>query len=181
MTHSDVRNGRPAAFLDRDGVLNVDTGYLHRPQDCVWKKNVPYALSLLRKSGFMIVVVTNQSGVARGHYSESDVNALHRWMNAQLQREGANVDAFYYCPHHPDGSIKKYSVVSDRRKPAPGMLLEAIDEHGIDPSASLLIGDRETDLQAAEAAGVRGYLFNGDDLGHFVDWLLKHHDLSVLS
>ena len=150
--------GAPALFLDRDGVLIADKGYVFRTTDVEWLPGVAEALREARAAGFRIVVVTNQSGVARRLYGEDDVRRLHDWMNAQL---GAAIDAFYYCPHGPDSDC-------DCRKPKPGLFLRAISEMDIDPARSLAVGDKPRDVEAARAAGVRGILFAGGDLAVFL-------------
>ena len=156
-------------FLDRDGVINADIGYLWRREDFVWIPGAPAAIRLFNERGRPVVVVTNQSGVARGYYTEQDVESLHRWMNAELNRQGARIDAFYFCPHHPDGAIPEYMRDCDCRKPQPGMLLQAMEDWRADPAKSFLIGDKESDVAAAAAAGIRGYLFDGGNLLEFVE------------
>ena len=156
-------------FLDRDGVINADIGYLWRREDFVWIPGAPAAIRLFNERGRPVVVVTNQSGVARGYYTEQDVESLHRWMNAELNRQGARIDAVYFCPHHPDGAIPEYTRVCDCRKPQPGMLLQAMEDWRADPAKSVLIGDKESDVAAAAAAGIRGYLFDGKNLLEFVE------------
>jgi D-glycero-D-manno-heptose 1,7-bisphosphate phosphatase len=157
-----------AAFLDRDGVLNVDVHHLHRVADLVWVEGAAAAVRRLRARFARIVVVTNQSGVARGLYDTAAVERLHAHMAATLAAQDAAIDAFYYCPHHPTEGTGPFTRACDCRKPAPGMLLRAIAEHGIDPAASLLIGDRDSDLEAARRAGVRGVRFAGGSLDRFV-------------
>lgn len=163
---------RPAAFLDRDGVLNVDSGYVHRAGDFVWMPGAKEAVKFLNDSGYLVFVVTNQSGVARGYYTEKQVNDLHRWMNAELSRRGARIDAFYYCPHHPREGTGIYKKICTCRKPAPGLLLKASREWPADKRKSFLIGDKESDLQAAAGAGIKGYLFSGGNLLAFVKNIL---------
>lgn len=158
----------PVIFLDRDGVINADIGYLWRPEDCVWIPGAPEAVRRFNEQGWPVVVVTNQSGVARGYYRETDVRALHAWMNEALAALGAHIDAFYYCPHHLKGTVAEYKVECDCRKPKPGMIRKAMQDFGADPAASLLIGDKPSDLEAAAAAGIRGYLFSGGNLFDFV-------------
>ena len=150
-----------AAFFDRDGVLNVDHGYLHSPDQWEWIPGALPALHRLRALDYKIVVVTNQSGVARGYYPERAVIELHDWLIDQ----GAPLDAFYYCPHGPDDGC-------DCRKPAPGMILRALADLNLDPATSFLVGDKPSDVEAARAAGVRGFLFPGGDLDAFVEWVL---------
>lgn len=161
---------RPAAFLDRDGVINVDIGYLHRPEDFQWIPGAPAAIRRLNDLGFWVFVVTNQSGVARGFYPEAAVQDLHRWINRQLQQFGAHVDAFFYCPHHPDGSVSPYNRPCDCRKPAAGLIEQAFAAWPVDPAGSFLIGDKISDMGAAQAMGLPGYLFGPEagNLDHFL-------------
>jgi len=151
---------RPAAFLDRDGVLNIDHGYAYRPEQIEWVEGAAEAVRLLNEAGYYVLVVTNQSGVARGFYDEAAVQSLHAHMQDILSRHGARIDAFYYCPHHPDGSIKSFAVQCRCRKPGPGMLEQAAREWPIDIGASFLIGDRDHDLAAAAAFDIRGIKFD---------------------
>ena len=161
-------HGRPAAFFDRDGVLNVDKGYVHRVADFEWIEGAKEAIRYLNARAYAVIVVTNQSGVARGYFQEKDVLALHDWMGHQLGELGAWIDAFYYCPTHPEGTVEPYRCSSEFRKPAPGMILQAISELGIDKSRSFMIGDKPDDLIAATRAGIRGRLFDGTDLYRLV-------------
>ena len=163
----------PVVFLDRDGVVNADIGYLWRREDCVWIPGAPEAIRLFNKRGWPVVVITNQSGVARGYYREEDVLALHGWMNNELHQLGARIDAFYFCPHHPKGAIAAYTQECDCRKPRPGLILQAMADWRADPLTSFLIGDKESDVAAAEAAGIRGYRFNGPNLLDFVKKILQ--------
>jgi D-glycero-D-manno-heptose 1,7-bisphosphate phosphatase len=163
---------RPAAFLDRDGVLNVDRGYVHRPEDFEWLPGAIAAIKRLNEAGYLVFVITNQSGVARGLYSEDDVQALHRWMTQELAAAGARVDGFEYCPYHPEGTVERYRRVSDRRKPAPGMILDCLARRPIDVERSFLVGDKPEDLAAAKAAGIVGHLFQGGDLLRYVEEII---------
>ncbi len=168
---------RGAVFLDRDGVLNEDLGYVHRPADLRWIDGAREAVARINRAGLLAIVVTNQSGVARGFYSEEDVRAFHAHLAAELAAAGARVDAFYYCPYHEDGVVARYAVADHPdRKPNPGMLLRAIADFGVDPARSLVIGDRSSDLEAARRAGVRGALFAGGSLDAFVLEALKTLD-----
>jgi D-glycero-D-manno-heptose 1,7-bisphosphate phosphatase len=155
-------------FLDRDGVLNADIGYLWRKEDFIWIPGAPEAVRLFNQRGWQVVVVTNQSGVARGYYEESDVQLLHDWMNEELAKHDAHIDRFYFCPHYPQGTQAKYAVECDCRKPQPGMILRGLAEWRGNPSTSFLIGDKESDIAAATAAGIAGYLFTGANLLDFV-------------
>lgn len=159
---------RPAAFLDRDGVLNHDHGYVHRRDHFDWVDGAIDAVRWLNDQGFYVFVITNQAGVARGYYGEDAVNDLHAWMQAELQKHGAHIDAFEHCPFHPEGSVERYRLHSDLRKPQPGMILKLQREWTTDPTRSFLVGDRDTDLQAAHAAGLPGFKFVGGNLLAFV-------------
>jgi D,D-heptose 1,7-bisphosphate phosphatase len=164
---------RPAAFLDRDGVLNEDTGYVHRADQVRWVDGALETVRWLNDSGYLVFVVTNQAGIARGLYSEQHVDSLHGWMSAELRNHGAHIDCVEYCPFHPDGTVERYKRVSDLRKPAPGMIRKLLSEWPVDVSQSFLVGDRETDIEAAAAAGIRGHLFAGGNLFDFVTKLAR--------
>jgi len=168
---------RPAVFFDRDGVLNRDIGYLHRPEEVEWLEGAKKAVQLCNDAGYFVFVVTNQAGVARAYYGEGDVHALHAWMNGELAHQGAHVDAFEYCPHHPDGVEGPYRRPCRRRKPEPGMLLDLLSSWPIDKQASFLIGNMQSDLDAAAGAGLKAYLYQDGDLCGFVaDRLPARHD-----
>lgn len=162
----------PAAFLDRDGVLNVDVGYAHRPDQIAWVDGAPEAVRRLNLAGYRVFVVTNQSGIARGLYDSDAVETLHRWMEAELDRLGARVDAWRFSPYHPDHQAAQFADKASWRKPEPGMLLDLMQYWPVERERSFLIGDRETDMQAARAAGIDGHLFAGGSLDAFVAALL---------
>jgi D-glycero-D-manno-heptose 1,7-bisphosphate phosphatase len=155
---------RPAVFFDRDGVLNHDAGYTHRIEDFRWVDGAREAIRLLNDRGWYVFVVTNQAGVARGYYDEADVQRLHRWMNEDLASIGAHIDDFRYCPHHVDGSRSNYSIRCGCRKPAPGMILDLIKKWPVQIGDSFLLGDKQSDLNAAQAAGIRGVLYRGGNV-----------------
>jgi D,D-heptose 1,7-bisphosphate phosphatase len=171
---------RPAVFFDRDGVLNHDAGYTFEPSKLEWIDGAKQAVKAVNDAGYFAFVVTNQSGVARGFYEESHVHALHRWMADEMALVGAHVDAFEYCPDHPDGTVKRYRRVSERRKPAPGMITDLLGRFPVDTTRSLLIGDKQGDLEAAQAAGVKGYLFSGGNLEAFVKQHLSRRPFPLL-
>ncbi len=150
----------PAAFLDRDGVLNVDCGYVHRPDQLEWIAGAPDAVRMLNEAGYRVIVITNQSGIARGYYDETAMHAFHAHMQEALRTQGAHIDAFYFCPHHPEGTIKQYAVRCRCRKPGTGLLEQAAREWPINLSASFFIGDKDDDMKAAAAFQIRGIKFN---------------------
>ena len=155
-------------FFDRDGVLNHDSGYTFETHKLKWIDGAREAVKAVNDAGYFAFVVTNQSGVARGLYEESHVQALHRWMADEMAAIGAHIDAFEYCPDHPDGTIERYRRVSHRRKPAPGMITDLLGRFPVDADHSILIGDKASDLEAARAAGLKGHLFSGGNLEAFV-------------
>lgn len=154
--------GRPALFLDRDGVINVDIGYLHTPEGCVFMDGIFELTRQAREAGYLVVVVTNQAGIGRGYYTEAQFHAFMDWMRARFRNEGSALDAVYYCPDHPVHGIGKYRRDTDMRKPGPGMFRLAARELDIDLASSLMVGDSPTDMAAGRAAGVGTLLFLGD-------------------
>ena len=146
--------GHRAVFLDRDGVINVDRHYLHRTEDFEFIAGVPQALQRLQRAGWKLVVVTNQSGIARGYYTEDDYQRLTRHMQALLAKSGVTLDAVLHCPHLPDGPVAAYRIACECRKPAPGMLVRAARELSLDLPRSVMVGDKGSDLQAGRSAGV---------------------------
>ncbi|GIW70603.1 MAG: D,D-heptose 1,7-bisphosphate phosphatase [Planctomycetota bacterium] len=145
---------RPAAFLDRDGTLNRDTDFVGGPEEVELLPGAAEAVRRLRAAGFVPVVVSNQSGVARGYFDERTVRAVNRRLGELLAAAGAPIELWYWCPHLPEGRDPRYAVACDCRKPAPGLLLRAAREHALDLARSVAIGDRERDIEAARAAGV---------------------------
>lgn len=146
---------KAAVFLDRDGTLNVEKHYLYRYEDWKWIPGAIDAIKTLNAAGLLVLVISNQAGVARGFYSESDIKLLHAKVDEDLFQCGARIDAYYYCPHHPEFGDQR---VCSCRKPAPGLLFQAQKDWGIDLSRSVLVGDKADDVKAGEAAGVRSVL-----------------------
>ncbi len=155
---------RPALFLDRDGVINVDTNFLYRWEECEFIDGIVPLIQTANRLGYFTCVVTNQSGIGRGLYTEADFHLLMRQMTAGLLEQGARLDAVYFSPYHPVHGQGEYKQDTDCRKPSPGMLLRAAEEHGLDVRRSFLVGDRCSDLQAGAAAGVPNlYLFGATE------------------
>ena len=148
---------KQAVFLDRDGTINVEKEYLYRIEDFEFTAGAVEGIKLLNNAGYLVIVVTNQSGVARGYYTEADLERLHRHVDQLLMADGARVDAWYYCPHHLAGNYP-YNQNCLCRKPLPGMLLQAATDHGIELSRSWMIGDKIADIEAGLAAGCKPVL-----------------------
>lgn len=155
---------RKAVFFDRDGTLNVDIAYLHRPEDFIWIPGAKEAIRYVNDHGYLAILVTNQSGVARGYYPESDVRHVYDWMNGELEEIGAHLDALYYCPHHPQGSVPAYTRTCNCRKPATGLIDEACARFHIDRTKSYLVGDSDGDMLCARNAGLTGLRYDGGSL-----------------
>jgi D-glycero-D-manno-heptose 1,7-bisphosphate phosphatase len=154
---------KKALFLDRDGVINVNTGYLYEPKDVQWVSGIINVMRAFQQQGYLLIIVTNQSGIGRGYYSEEDFYSLTQWMRQYLLQQHVHIDDVFYCPHHPEKAIGHYLRRCDCRKPAPGMLLTAIEKWNIDKNQSVLIGDSWSDIEAGVAAGLsRCYFFSTD-------------------
>ena len=153
---------RPAAFLDRDGVINVDRGYTFRPDDLEFTPTAIEAIRLLNAADYLVIVVTNQSGVARGLYGVADVDAFHRHIDAALERAEARIDAYYFCPYHPNGTVPEFAIEHGDRKPGAGMIRRATRDWNVDATRSFLVGDKQSDAEAAAAAGLRWRLIEPD-------------------
>ena len=160
---------RPALFLDRDGVLNEDRGYVARWEDFRWIPGAKDAVAAFNRAGWLVIVVTNQSGIGRGYYTEAAMHDLHARMAEDLAAAGGRIDAVYFAPHHPEAAVESYRRPDPPdRKPNPGMILQALSEWPIDRERSVLVGDKPSDMEAAARAGVRGLLFTGGDLRRFL-------------
>lgn len=159
-SQSAIKRGplRRAVFLDRDGTINVEANYLIHKEDFAFIPGVPQAIKSLKQAGYLVIVVTNQSGVARGYFSEAQVHELHLYIQQQLATIGTAIDGFYICPHHPTSGTGEYTGECECRKGKPGMLLQAAADFGIDLKASYMIGDKAADLEAGIAAGCRSLL-----------------------
>lgn len=149
---------RRAVFLDRDGTINVEKHYLYRPEEFEFLPGVPQAIRRLNEAGFLVIVATNQSGVARGYFSLDDVACLHHHLQTSLESFHAHIDGFYVCPHHPEEGQGEYRIACDCRKGAPGMLLQAAVDYAIDTARSFMVGDKQADIAAGQAAGCTSLL-----------------------
>jgi D-glycero-D-manno-heptose 1,7-bisphosphate phosphatase len=149
---------RPAVFLDRDGTINVEAGYLSRPEDLRLINGSAAAIRRLNDAGFLVVVVSNQSGVARGYFGEEAVARVNEAMARRLKRRGAHLDAVYYCPHYPDGVVEQYRRECECRKPGPGMVRRAQEDLDIDVGRSYVVGDHRGDIKLAKNVGARSIL-----------------------
>ncbi len=170
---ADPPKTRGAVFLDRDGVLNVDRGYIGSVDRFEWIAGARDAVRRINGSGLYAFIVTNQSGIARGFYTEADYRRVRGKLEADLAEIGAHIDDERFCPYHPEGSIDAYRTHSDWRKPQPGMLLDLMKHWPVDPARSVMIGDKDTDMAAAAAAGIPGHLFSGGNLDQFLSPILQ--------
>lgn len=156
--------GRGALFLDRDGVINHDAGYTHRVEDFVFMPGIFDVARAAVRTGLSIVVVTNQAGIGRGIYGLDALTDLSRWMVDRFTEQGIDVARVYYCPHHPEATVPRLRAACPCRKPAPGMLLAAHRELGVDLARSVLVGDKASDLEAGWSAGLRRLGLLGHEL-----------------
>ena len=145
---------RPALFLDRDGVVNREIGYLYRPDQVEFTPGIFDLCRHAQAKGFALIIITNQSGIARQLYSEADFQSLMNWMTEEFLHQDVRVDGYYFCPHHPEYGVGPYRKECEDRKPQPGMILKAATDHELDLKRSFLIGDRCSDIQAGAAAGI---------------------------
>ena len=163
---------RPAAFLDRDGVLNQDTSYVHSKEQFIWINGAKRAVKRLNDAGYFVFVITNQAGIARGLYGPEQVENLHRWINDELRADGAHIDAFYYCQHHPTEGKGEYLQICNCRKPEPGLLLRAMREWPVRRVGSFMIGDKDIDLEVARRVQIFGVRLGQGSLDDLVCDLL---------
>lgn len=169
---------RKALFIDRDGIINEDTGYPYLPGHIRFNEPVFPLCANAAGKGYLLIVISNQAGIAKGKFTEQDVRALHEWMAGEFKKRGITIAGFYYCPHHPEGIVPAYRKVCNCRKPKPGMIEQAVKDHNIDISKSLVIGDKHTDRIALD--GLRSIIvksrytdsdFDVEDLSHIADYL----------
>lgn len=154
---------KPAAFFDRDGVIVRDSGYVHKVDDLEILPDVPQTLKSLHDLGYLLIVISNQAGIARGYFQEQDVETFHAAMQNELERAAqVRFDAIYYCPHHPSGKVPSYAIACDCRKPGIALLQKAAADFEIDWDRSFFIGDRDTDIECAIRAGIPGFQIQSD-------------------
>lgn len=154
----------PALFLDRDGVININKGYVHKPEDCEFIEGIFNLVRRANQLTYKVIVVTNQAGIGRGYYSEEIFLSFSAWMKKEFQKHDAILDEIYFCPHHPVHGIGEYLKPCECRKPAAGMLMQAKEVHNIDMSRSIMVGDSLSDIAAANAANVRYRYWLNDSL-----------------
>ena len=154
---------KKAIFLDRDGTINIEKEYLYKICDFEFLPGVIDALQILQKAGYLLIIITNQSGIARGFYSENDFHTLNQWMTDELRRKGIFIDKVYYCPHYPEAKIEKYRLACECRKPGLGMFMQAVKEFDIDLGKSFTIGDKLRDCELCRSTACRGYLISENE------------------
>lgn len=154
-----------ALFLDRDGVINIDHGYVHRPEDFEFVEGIFRLCQTASKLGYLIIVVTNQAGIGRGYYSEQQFQTVSDWMCQQFLNHGVSIERVYHCPFHPEHGIGEYRRESFFRKPNPGMILQAAKDYGLNLASCILVGDKASDVQAGKAAGIGTNILLCDNKG----------------
>lgn len=165
---------RKALFLDRDGVINADHGYVHTPERTDWVPGIFDLAARAWNHGFLVIVVTNQAGIARGYYDELQFYRYTQWVHEQFAARGAPLLATYHCPHHPDAGLGELKIACSCRKPQPGMLLQAAQDWDICLASSLLVGDKESDIEAARLAGVgQAFRVEDGDWGSTLEWMAR--------
>ena len=166
MNQEKFKKINKACFLDRDGVLNEDIGYLHKSEDFKWIDGAVEAIKLLKKNNFLVIVITNQSGISRGYFTAKDVTNLHEWMNKILKKEDIQINDFFFSGDLPNNNPES------RRKPSPKMINEAVEKYNLDKTRCFMIGDKLSDLEAAKNAQIKGFLFNKSNLKNFIEKIL---------
>lgn len=188
---------RQAVFLDRDGTINEDVGYISQPEDVAMIPRAAEAIKRLNQAGLAVIVVTNQSGLARGYFGEGEMHAVQAEVERRLAEHGAHLDGFYFCPHLPEGDVEYLAIECDCRKPSSGMLIKAAQEHGVDLAGSFMVGDRLSDVACGKAVGARSIMvatgydaddpagvhetpdFQAADLAEAVDWILQQSPITA--
>ncbi len=168
MNQVKFKFSQKAAFLDRDGVINIDKGYVSKIKDFKWIEGAIDALKILKENNYLIIIISNQSGVSRGFFSKQDVNNLHKWINVQLSEHNVQIDDFFFATELPEAHISK-----TRRKPSPRMIDEAIKKYNLNRDNCFMIGDKDIDVLAAKNAQIRGFLFEGGNLSYKIKKILN--------
>lgn len=166
---------RPAIFLDRDDTLNLDEGYTQKISDFGWVKGAPESLALFHQLGLDVYIVTNQGGIGRGLFTETQMRAFNAHLCAEATKRGGHIKDIAFCPHHPEAPDPALRGPCTHRKPGPGMILALAEKWDIDLSRSVMVGDRDTDVAAGHAAGCHAYRFDGDDLETLSRQILATH------
>ena len=153
---------KPCVFLDRDGIINKDFGYVYQKKNFSWNKKIFKTIKLINDSNYRVIIISNQAGIGKGYYKEKDLNKLNYWMLNEFIKRGSFIDDIYYCPYHPDAKIKKYKKKTNLRKPGNGMILKALKDWEIIKSRSFLVGDQDTDILCGKKSGIKSYLVKKD-------------------
>ena len=170
---------RRALFLDRDGVINIDSGYVHKKENFIFIKGIFEIVSYANQNGYLVIVITNQSGIARGLYTENDFHLISDWMKKEFNKKNCKVDDIFYSPYHPKHGKGKYKKNSILRKPSPGMLIMAKEKYDLDMKSSILIGDKITDIKAGELAGVgKLLLYGSNSVNYSLDNFIQINELT---
>lgn len=165
---------KPAVFFDRDGVLNMDRGYIYKPKELSWIPGAMEAIRILNEEEYWIFVVTNQSGIARGFFTEEEVYEFHEFMAQEAERQEAIIHSFYVCPHHPEGTMGIHSCICNCRMPLPGLIEQACQEWPVSLNGSFLVSGTQRGIETAAEAGIPGFLFAEGNLYEFVQEILKN-------
>ena len=169
MNQEKFKKINKACFLDRDGVLNEDVGYLHKSEDFRWIDGAVEAIKLLKKNNFLVIVITNQSGISRGYFTSKDVTNQHQFINKIIKKEAIQINEFFFSEELPNNNPES------RRKPSPKMINEAVEKYKLDKTRCFMVGDKKTDLIAAKNASIKGFLFKGGNLSVKISKILKDH------
>ena len=169
-----MKNEKKIAFLDRDGVINMDFGYVHKLDDLVFLAGLEYGLKKLSSDGFKLFIVTNQSGIARGYYTETHFHEFMKVMLEKLKMKGIEISGYEYCPHHRDGAVPKYTKICGCRKPKPGMLERILLREGVEAKDCIIIGDNITDIIAGKSAGIKNRILINKEKKESDDKLCYH-------
>ena len=166
---SSISVGKKAIFLDRDGTINVEKNYLYKIEDFEFMEGVLETLKKLSDAGFLLIIITNQSGIARGYYTEKDYGILNSWLLENFAKNGISITASYFCPHLPDASVERYRTICNCRKPNTGLFEQAVKDFNIDLKKSFAIGDKIRDLAICEKSDCKGFLIGNNEKPEIID------------